>query len=475
MISMICVVCALAAIVIVAAGLYFGALSLARKELENQLLFLSEKGWGFIVFAVVLAVVVAMLLAYVLARNLSARITRIAEHVERLTEGDYSSRINISSKGEIGQLAAATNKLGKRLSVLKDAASQEKSKNDILLDRMSSGVIVTDEAGILVLMNPAASETLGISKDAIAGALSYDDIMLGFNGAPQYAKVVSLCYGGGGAFRVTKDNNTYIVRCSMLKGGEGEPFNCLMMIDDQSEAAKLEAMQSDFVANVSHELKTPITIIKSYTETLLDGKVSDQEDKKAMLERISFEAERMGGIVRDLLTLARLENNKEALVHKRMKLKPLVDTTVDMLKDRADERGIELKEVFRADPQIVIVADKTRLQQAMLNILLNSLNYTNPGGSVTIYVGEGEDKVWIRISDTGIGIKKEDLNRVFERFFRVDKARSRAAGGTGLGLPIAKEYIEAHGGTIEASSTLGKGTSMLITLPIGNESGAGDE
>ena len=242
----------------------------------------------------------------------------------------------------------------------------------------------------------------------------------------------------------------------------------------QENAAKLEAKQVDFVANVSHELKTPITIIKTHAETLIDGGSDDPEISKKMLERIDFEADHMNNIVRDLLTLAKLDNKQEGMNYKRVKLKPLIDSIVAQIGGRAGEKGVGVVYEYKTDPERVINADKTRLEQALLNISNNSVIYTNEGGIISFLVEDQGDDIKIRIADTGIGIAKADLDRVFDRFFRVDKARSRAAGGTGLGLPIAKEYIEAHGGTIKVESELGKGTAMTMVIPGGLEFGEED-
>ena len=242
----------------------------------------------------------------------------------------------------------------------------------------------------------------------------------------------------------------------------------------EENAAKLEAKQVDFVANVSHELKTPITIIKTHAETLIDSGADDPEMAKKMLERIDFEADHMNNIVRDLLTLAKLDNKQDSLIYKRLKLKPLIDFVVNQTNIRAKERGVSVEYEYKTDPERIITADKTRLEQALLNISNNSVIYTNEGGIISFLVEDQGDDIKIRIADTGIGIAKADLDRVFDRFFRVDKARSRAAGGTGLGLPIAKEYIEAHGGTIKIESELGKGTTMTMVIPGGLEFGEED-
>ena len=248
----------------------------------------------------------------------------------------------------------------------------------------------------------------------------------------------------------------------------------IVKLKHHTRTASLEKRQAEFVANVSHELKTPLTIIKTYTETLLSGTVDDRDMVMSMLNRIDFEADHMRDLVRDLLIFAKLESNTEDMIHKRLKLKPLMDSVLARGTERAEHNGLTMELHYNADPELIISADKTKLEQALLNICANSINYTDQGGKVSLIVDADDSSVRIRIADTGIGISEEDLPHIFERFYRVDKARSRATGGTGLGLPIAKEYVEAHGGSIAVESVLGEGTTITVDLPSAVDHGEED-
>ena len=471
MISFICVICAISAIIIFCALIYIGLSGQGNPSARQQIIQLVFSRRIYPILAVIISVVLAFILGFIMAKSLSRRIRRVSEHVERLSAGDFDSRVENVRDGELGMLAQRTNELGSRLQTMKMNAFREKSKSEVLLERMASGVVVTDREGRVVLVNPSATEMLGISEETVIGSLSYDVLIGRFAQAPSLQELNKGCEAGGGVFEITSNNRIIEVRYNMLRPDSGFPFRCLMMLVDRTEAASLDEKQSDFVANVSHELKTPLTIIKTHSETLLESDIEDKEVEKRMLRRIDEEADHMRDIVRDLLTLARLENNQEAIIYKRMKLKPFIDNLVLRARERGDAKGVAVELEYNADPELIINGDKTRLEQAFLNVTGNSLNYTDQGGKVSFTVDTEGSGVRICIADTGIGISSEDLSRVFERFFRVDKARSRAAGGTGLGLPIAKEYVEAHGGNISIESELGKGTTVTITLPAAVDSG----
>jgi len=223
-------------------------------------------------------------------------------------------------------------------------------------------------------------------------------------------------------------------------------------------------MRREFVANVSHELRTPITSIKSYTETLLDGAAEDPETTDRFLNVINSEADRMTRLVKDLLQLSRLDNEQMSWKIEKVSLKDIVKSIVNRMQLEAGRKNQKL-ESFVIGEIPDISADKDRIEQVMVNIINNALKYTPDNGQITVYVGKLINDVYVKVTDTGIGIPNESLDRVFERFYRVDKARSRDLGGTGLGLAIAKEIIEAHGGTINITSEAAKGTEVTVRLP----------
>ncbi|MBR7148776.1 MAG: ATP-binding protein, partial [Firmicutes bacterium] len=240
----------------------------------------------------------------------------------------------------------------------------------------------------------------------------------------------------------------------------------IIIIQDITERQKLESMQTDFVANVSHELKTPLTTIKSYTETLLDGAVEEPEIATSFLNIIDTEADRMNRLVKDLLQLSRLDHQRERWSMKETNLIALLKAAIPKVELTARQKEQHLNVLFDENAVIQVNVDKDRIEQVVLNLLSNAIKYTNDGGRIDIDVMETGGYVKVIISDNGIGISEADIPRVFERFYRVDKARSRAMGGTGLGLPISKQIVEEHHGILTIESQEGKGTNVTMTLPL---------
>lgn len=237
----------------------------------------------------------------------------------------------------------------------------------------------------------------------------------------------------------------------------------LLVFNDITELKKLEQIRKDFVANVSHELKTPITSIKGFSETLLDGAMEDKETLEEFLRIILKESHRLQTLIQDLLDLSKLEQHHFALNKEEFNLMEILNKATKMLEGRAEAKNIKL--LFPQANEIVqIEGDRSRLTQVFLNLITNAVIYTPNDGEITVYAVEKKKKIEIRIQDTGIGIEQEEIPRIFERFYRVDKARSRNSGGTGLGLAIVKHLVELHRGTIQVESEMGEGTTFTVIL-----------
>jgi two-component system sensor histidine kinase VicK len=244
-----------------------------------------------------------------------------------------------------------------------------------------------------------------------------------------------------------------------------KPEGVIAVLQDITEQQRLENMRKEFVANVSHELRTPLTSIKSYSETLLDGTLDDRETSEKFLGVINSEADRMTRLVKDLLQLSRLDNQQLKWNFEEISLTELVKNTTDRMEMEAKSRR-QLLECFVLGEIPCIEADYDRLEQVVFNLLGNAIKYTPEEGKITVYIGKIYNDVYFKVVDNGIGIPESDLTRIFERFYRVDKARSREMGGTGLGLSIAKEIVEAHSGVINITSKIGIGTEVTVRLPI---------
>jgi two-component system, OmpR family, sensor histidine kinase VicK len=244
-----------------------------------------------------------------------------------------------------------------------------------------------------------------------------------------------------------------------------KPEGIIAVLQDITEQQRLENMRKEFVANVSHELRTPLTSIKSYTESLLDGAIDDKEVSGKFLGVINSEADRMTSIVKDLLQLSRLDNQQMQWCMEDISFEDLVKSAVERMEMEARNKKQTLKCHVMGDvPNIE--ADYGRIEQVIFNIISNAIKYTPEGGKITVFIGILYNDVYVKVTDTGIGIPESDLPRIFERFYRVDKARSREMGGTGLGLSIAREIVEAHSGTISITSEANKGTEVTVRLPV---------
>ncbi|MHC5544017.1 sensor histidine kinase, partial [Singulisphaera rosea] len=245
----------------------------------------------------------------------------------------------------------------------------------------------------------------------------------------------------------------------------GPPPGAVIVFHDVTELRRLERMRQDFVANVSHELKTPLASIKAYTETLLDWALTDETVNVRYLNRIEEQAERLNQLILDLLSLARLESGQELFDHGPLALAPLVGSCVGSHRDRADAKGLSLTlDLGQLNDQTLVLADEEAIRQILDNLIDNAIKYTPEGGKVSV-ICQLADDVTIEVADTGIGIPRDDLPRVFERFYRVDKARSRELGGTGLGLSIVKHLVQSIGGQVNVTSRVGAGTRFTIHLP----------
>lgn len=416
--------------------------------------------------AMAIAVLISVLISFFITNSITDPINDLTEKAERMASGDFSQQIDVRSNDEIGRLAEMFNMLRQELDNKITETINEKSKLETILRYMVDGLIALDLDGDIVHINPAAKALLDISDDEINEGLDFTGILQRFGKkdiTDGIKKVISRDVISEIAVYCGK---IISVRYARFMDDDENDIGVIMLLQDITEQQKLDQMQKDFVANVSHELRTPITTIKSYTETLLDGAVEDPGMRKNFLNVIDEEAERMTHLVKDLLQLSRLDNDREKLNRQETDMNKLLVKCAQkvMLTAQAKQQTVECN--INEDEPLNVFVDIDRIQQVILNILTNSIKYTPEGGRITITSGLEGSAARIVISDTGIGISQAEIGRIFERFYRVDKARSRAMGGTGLGLSIAKNIVEAHHGTISAESVEGKGTSVTVLLPI---------
>jgi two-component system sensor histidine kinase VicK len=412
--------------------------------------------------SIVLALIIASISGYLLARTITDPIKRLMNTANRIAEGDLDQAVEAKSDDEIGMLTAASNKMAQALKANLEEITSEKNKQENILNYSQDGIISYNMKGEVILSNPAATEKLGhehahMPFDAFADLFDM--------GGRTVRGIIESGELSNWARTVEFEERALEIYCSVFSDLAGKPGGIIAVIHDVTEQQKLENLRREFVANVSHELRTPLTSVISYAETLLDGGLDDREVAVRFLTVIHSEADRMAKLVRELLQLSRFDSNQVRWTFLQTDIVLSVKSCVERLQIGAQEKSQSLTcYVFGGVPDIW--ADKDKLEQVFINVIGNAIKYTPDGGSITVYVSRMGSEVHVKVSDTGIGVPAEDIPRLCERFFRVDKARSRDMGGTGLGLAIANEIVGAHQGSLTINSELGKGTDVLIRLPI---------
>lgn len=337
--------------------------------------------------------------------------------------------------------------------------SSRKNQIETILLHMTDGIIAFNMQGEIILINPAAKKFLSISPEDN----TFEDIFGKFKLDINMEKVIYLESWTSTEQRIQVDDQYVKVLFAPFKNEDERPDGVIAVIQDITEHVKLDNMQKELVADVSHELKTPITSIMGYADTLLEGGY-DEETQTKFLNVIASESRRMARLVTDLLTLSRYDSNKKKTQKETFDLGDLVKQCQEKLAIEIKKKGHTVNSFVTADVPPVY-ADKDDIERVVLNILTNSIKYTPDNGEIKIYVGFVYNDAYIKVFDNGIGIPEDDLSRIFERFYRVDKARTREMGGTGLGLSIAKEILDKNGGSIDIKSKVGEGTEVVIRIP----------
>ncbi len=442
-------------------GKVVGAVFVAA-SLEEARRSLQRVGW-ILLLAFAGALVLAGALGGILAGAVIGPVRELTRAVRRLGGGHFSE-IPVRSDDEVGELARGFNHLAARLRETLEEISAEREKAEAIVSHLADGVIAVDEKGRVVAANRAAENLLGV---VLSGKRMEE--VLGEGPAVEALREALESGSPSGERRLERGGKTLRFRVTPLRAGE-RWRGAVAVIHDVTEEERLSRLQKEFVANVSHELRTPLGTLRSYLDTLLEGADEDPELRRRFLRVMDGETERMTRLVNDLLVLSRLDSREEMLSLSPLDVGFLVREVAEKFRRRCEEKGLALEVEVRGEPGEVL-GDGTRLEQVLTNLLTNALDFTPPGGRITLVVEPEEEKVRVAVRDTGVGIPPEDLPRVFERFYRVDKARSRQFGGTGLGLAIARELVEAHGGEMDISSRWGEGTEVWFRLPRWTGSG----
>jgi two-component system phosphate regulon sensor histidine kinase PhoR len=414
-----------------------------------------------------LGALLGLLVATATARRAHRRVARLARSTRRLAAGETVPYLAPERADDLGDLEGQFAEMARSIVATIGELRLEQERMEAILRGMVEGVVVTDLAMRVVLLNARARELLDIP--AVGAELGRPLVELVRDpalqesarelrdGAPVVSQDVTL---GGRGGRLLQLN------AARLTGADGRAFGFVLVLHDVTELRRLEVIRRDFVANVSHELRTPLTAIKGYAETLLGPAGDDRETARRFLAVIDRHSERLGRLTDDLLTLSDLELGRTPLHLAPIEVAPTLEDVLQILDERAARTEVRLTaDVAPGTP--AVLADGDRLRQVLINLIDNAIKFTQAGGRVSVHAAPSDrpGMVEITIEDTGIGIPAQDLPRLTERFFRVDKARSRALGGTGLGLAIVKHLLQAHGGTLDITSTIGHGTTVRIDLP----------
>jgi two-component system sensor histidine kinase VicK len=408
--------------------------------------------------SVVVALVLASILGLLLANTLTQPIRELTKNAKKIAGGELNIVMDPMSGDEIGELTLTFNTMAKELNKTLSEVYAEKNKLEAVFGHMTDGILVFDSKGCLVHQNPASGEFFDIGKkstfkEVFEDWLDLEDIELNETEETKQ-HVISI-------------KNRYLNICLAPYKFvvEENDIGIIVVIQDITKHKKLEELQKEFVANVSHELRTPITTIKSYAETLLEGEIDDPEISKRFLGVINSESDRMTVLVHDLLELSKLDNRQINFEMEPLNISLLTSDVVEKYKAEAIKKAQTIQ-YEESKEKLTVQGDANRIIQVVRNIVGNAIKYSQEGANIKVSVTQQDNYAVIKVSDNGFGIPAEDLPRIFERFYRVDKARSRAMGGTGLGLAIAKEIIEHHGGMISVESEIDKGTTFYIKLKL---------
>ena len=416
-----------------------------------------------IVTAVFFMLLLALALGYLISILVSRPLIEMASIAQKLAKGDFSKKTLVRSSDEIGDLAGAMNYMADEIRGKVSSLSSEKAKLEAVVSGMFEGVILTNERGEIVLANPSiyklfmvhSSPEGKIPIEMVRSAV-IQDIVDRVLKEKQRLTTKELIINVPEE-KVIQINGVPVIEKGKLEGA-------ILVFHDITELRRLERVRQDFVANVSHELRTPISSIKGYAETLLEGAINDKENAKDFVEIIYRDSERLAKLIDDILDLSRIESDKMKMALLPTDVESMLERSISIMAKQAKAKSI----VIKLDPGAAlpkILADEARISQVLINLLDNAIKYTKDAGSVTVSAREKDKYIQIDISDTGIGIPEEDIPRIFERFYRVDKARSRELGGTGLGLSIVKHIVQAHGGEVWVKSAVGQGSIFSFIIP----------
>ena len=437
-----------------------------------------------------ISLVMTLGLAYLWAQKITLPLRQMGEFAKRVARGEMTGRLPVRSRDELGELAGALNAMAADLQGTLHRLEDEGQRIRAIMESMAEGLLVIDARGRISLVNPAAEVLLGLKKEAAMGQAPLEVVRS--HELDDLLKAATHLAGGASAeiTLVYPQRRILAGTAVAIRYADGGLQGTVLVLRDVTQLKRLEEIRMEFVMNVSHELRTPLTAIRGYAETLLEQGLEERGEARKFLEIIHRHADRLGRLLNDLLDLSDIELERAPLSIRPISLADVARQAAVMLLPQAERKSIHLVSAVSADLPAVM-ADRDRLVQILVNLIDNAVKYTPEGGQVKVTAQRlnGSDSaltgssqlilppadqpmasaghfVEVAVTDTGIGIPRKDLPRITERFYRVDKARSRELGGTGLGLAIVKHLVQAHGGSLVIESELGKGTDVRFTLPV---------
>ena len=438
--------------------IHFVRLSVHLSDLDRQLNLL----YGAMGLVVFIAVVLGAALSFYFARRSTTPVLELTSFASALARGDLNQRLLVSDNGEIGRLAGALNTMAGSLGTLLAQTTKDRAELLAMLASMSEGVIATDIKQRVVVVNARAGELLSFATDSVQGKPLWEVVR---DEAILKAAGEVLASGERKAFQISPGVGQYVeVTACTYPAGE-PPQGLILVAHDTSQSVRYQELRKEFVANVSHELRTPLTVIKGFTETLRDGAMKDPITGPKFLSTIERHVDQLTNLVSDLLELSKLEGTPELPRRVSFDVITVVRRAAELLVPAAQRKEQTINvELARFLPRVI--GNPDYIERAISNLIDNAIKYTPERGRICVSAAYEDDSVVVEVSDNGIGIPPEDLARVFERFYRVDRSRSREMGGTGLGLSIVKHVVQVHGGSIDVTSTPGQGSKFRLRLPV---------
>lgn len=435
-------------------------LSTTLTEIKNAY----KQIWWILSVSLSFALVIIIMLGFQITKRYTKPIESATNVAMELSKGNYRARVSEDGNKETGLLSQSINILANNLEEMIKVHDIQRDRLGTLIENIGSGLLLIDSRGYIILFNRAFKEIFHIRTTDYLYKRYYEALK-----QEEIIKIIEEIFITEQKVKkqlllsLSIERRHFEIYGVPIIGTNDVWKGILLVFHDITELKKLEQMRKDFVANVSHELKTPITSIKGFSETLLDGAMYDQKAMNTFLNIILKESDRLQSLIEDLLDLSKVEQQGFALTIQKTNMKILLKEVIAILKGKASEKNIEMSLQLPVY-DVVAEVDNYRMKQVFINLITNAVSYTPKGGKITISIQSLENLVIVQVRDTGVGIKKEEIPRIFERFYRVDKARSRDSGGTGLGLAIVKHIVEAHKGHIMVESEIGKGTSFSIGI-----------